>query len=156
MKYNLNKQLKDLLLLNNNLKLEEQKNEKKRRKLIYKKLDLTKLEYTNLINCVDFEKLKEIEKDYKNIETFKGFNIIEKLHNPKEIEYSTNKSVAAMNTKDVRSEKVKYKMNIAIEILQTQKKEITHYAIAKISGVSFNTVKRHISDEKLKSLNEMK
>ena len=42
----------------------------------------------------------------------------------------------------VRIEKVKYKMNIAIEILQTQKKEITHYAIAKISNVSFNTVKK--------------
>jgi hypothetical protein len=61
------------------------------------------------INCVDFEKLKEIEKEYENIETFKGFNIIEKLHNPKEIEYSSNKSVAAMNATDVRSEKVKYK-----------------------------------------------
>ena len=104
----------------------------------------------------DFEKLKEIEKEYENFEAFKGFNIIDKLNNPKEIEYSSNKSVAAMNATDVRSEKVKYKMNIAIEILQTQKKEITHYAIAKISGVSFNTVKRHISDEKLKSLNEMK
>ena len=47
-------------------------------------------------------------------------------------------------------------MNIAIEILQTQKKEITHYAIAKISNVSFNTVKKHMSDEYIKSLNEMK
>ncbi len=143
-------------MVNNNLKLEEQKNEKKRKKLIYKRLDLTALEYTNLINCVDFEKLKDIEKEYENFEAFKGFNIIEKLNNPKEIEYSINKSIAAMNATDVRSEKVKYKMNIAIEILQTVKKEITHYAIAKISGVSFNTAKRHISDEKLKSLNEMK
>ncbi len=47
-------------------------------------------------------------------------------------------------------------MNIGIEILQTQKKEITHYAIAKISKVSFNTVKKHMSDEYIKSLNEMK
>lgn len=144
------------MLVNNNLKLEEQKNVKKRRKLIYKRLDLTELEYTNLIRCIDFEKLKDIEKEYEIYEGFKDFNIINKLNNPKEIEYSINKSIAAMNATDVRSEKVKYKMNIAIEILQTVKKEITHYAIAKISGVSFNTAKRHISDEKLKSLNEMK
>ncbi len=125
-------------------------------KLFYKRLDLTKLEYDYLIKCIDFEKLKEIEKEYENFEAFKGFNIIEKLNNPKEIEYSSNKSIAAFNATKVRSEKVKYKMNIAIEILQTQKKEITHYAIAKISNVSFNTVKKHMSDEYIKSLNEMK
>ena len=72
------------------------------------------------------------------------------------LEYSSNKSIAAMKATKVRSKKVKYKMNIAIEILQTQKKEITHYSIAKISKVSFNTVKKHMSDEYIKSLNEMK
>ena len=114
-------------------------------KLFYKRLDLTKLEYEYLIKCIDFEKLEEIEKriekDNENFETVKSFNIIDKLNNPKEIEYSTNKSIAAMKATELRSKKVKYKMNIAIEILQTQKKEITHYAIAKISKVSFNTVK---------------
>ena len=125
-------------------------------KLFYKRLDLTKLEYDYLIKCVDFEKLEEIEKEYENFDAFKGFNIIEKLNNPKEIEYSSNKSAAALQATEARSEKVKYKMNIAIEILQTQKKEITHYAIAKISKVSFNTVKKHMSDEYIKSLNEMK
>ena len=129
-------------------------------KLFYKRLDLTKLEYEYLIKCIDFEKLEEIEKriekDNENFETVKSFNIIEKLHNPKEIEYSSNKSIAAMKATEVRSKKVKYKMNIAIEILQTQKKEITHYAIAKISKVSFNTVKKHMSYEYVKSFNEMK
>ena len=72
------------------------------------------------------------------------------------LEYSSNKSIAAMKATKVRSKKVKYKMNIAIEILQTQKKEITHYSIAKISKVSFNTVKKHMSNEYIKSLNEMK
>ena len=61
-----------------------------------------------------------------------------------------------MKATEERSKKVKYKMKIAIEILQTQKKAITHYAIAKISKVSFNTVKKHMSDEYNKSLNEMK
>jgi response regulator of citrate/malate metabolism len=129
-------------------------------KLYYKRLDLTKLEYDYLIKCIDFEKLEEIEKrivkDNENFEIVKSFNIIEKLNNPKEIEYSTNKSIAAMKATEIRSKKVKYKMNIAIEILQTQKKEITHYAIAKISKVSFNTVKKHLSDEHIKSLNEIK
>ncbi|WP_368031269.1 hypothetical protein [Arcobacter sp. s6] len=125
-------------------------------KLFYKRLDLTKLEYDYLIKCVDFEKLEEIEKEYENFDAFKGFNIIEKLNNPKEIEYSSNKSAAALQATEARSEKVKYKMNIAIEILQTQKKEITHYAIAKISKVSFNTVKKHMSYEYVKSFNEMK
>ena len=129
-------------------------------KLFYKRLDLTKLEYEYLIKCIDFEKLEEIEKriekDNENFETVKSFNIIEKLHNPKEIEYSSNKSIAAMKATEIRSKKVKYKMNIAIEILQTQKKEITHYAIAKISKVSFNTVKKHMSYEYVKSFNEMK
>ena len=69
------------------------------------------------------------------------------------LEHSSNKSIAAIKA---RSKKVKYKMNIAIEILQTQKKEITHYAIAKISKVSFNTVIKHMSDDYIKSLNEMK
>ena len=129
-------------------------------KLFYKRLDLTKLEYEYLIKCIDFEKLEEIEKriekDNENFETVKSFNIIEKLHNPKEIEYSSNKSIAAMKATEIRSKKVKYKMNIGIEILQTQKKEITHYAIAKISKVSFNTVKKHMSYEYVKSFNEMK
>ena len=129
-------------------------------KLLYKRLDLTKLEYEYLIKCIDFEKLEEIEKriekDNENFETVKSFNIIDKLNNPKEIEYSTNKSIAAMKATEIRSKKVKYKMNIGIEILQTQKKEITHYAIAKISKVSFNTVKKHMSYEYVKSFNEMK
>ena len=129
-------------------------------KLFYKRLDLTKLEYEYLIKCIDFEKLEEIEKriekDNENFETVKSFNIIDKLNNPKEIEYSSNKSIAAMKATEIRSKKVKYKMNIAIEILQTQKTEITHYAIAKISKVSFNTVKRHLSDDYLMSLNEVK
>ena len=34
-------------------------------KLFYKRLDLTELEYDNLIKYVDFEKLKELEKDIK-------------------------------------------------------------------------------------------
>ena len=125
-------------------------------KLFYKRIDLTELEYENLIKCIDFDKLKKIEKEYESFDAFKGFDIREKVNNPKNIEYSSSKYSAAKKATEARSEKVKYKMNIAIEILQTEKKTITHYAIAKISEVSFNTVKKHISKETLQSLNEMK
>ena len=125
-------------------------------KLFYKRIDLTEFEYDNLIKCIDFDKLKEIEKEYEDFNAFKGFNIIDKINNPKNIEYSSSKSTAASKATKARSEKVKYKINIAIEILQTEKKTITHYAIAKKCGVSFNTVKKHISEETLESLNEMK
>ncbi|KAB7889087.1 hypothetical protein [Poseidonibacter ostreae] len=75
------------------------------------------------------------------------------MNNPKSIEYSSIKSTAASKA---RSEKVKYKINIAIEILQTEKKRITHYSIAKKCGASFNTVTKHVSEKYLVSLNEMK
>ena len=125
-------------------------------KIFYKRLDLTELEYENLLKCIDFDKLKEAEKQYEDMEAFKGFNIIDKLHNPKSIEYSSSKSTAASKATKARTEKVKYKIDLAIEILLTEKKTITHYAIAKKSGVSFNTVKKHISNDNLISLNEVK
>ncbi|APW65238.1 hypothetical protein LPB137_04950 [Poseidonibacter parvus] len=83
-------------------------------KIFYKRTDLTELEYNNLLKCIDFDKLKEVEKQYKDYEFFKGFNIIEKLYNPKNIEYSSSKSTAASKATKARSKKVKYKINIAI------------------------------------------
>ena len=92
-------------------------------KIFYKRIDLTELEYENLLKCIDFDKLKEVKKQYEDSEVFKGFNIIEKLNNPRSIEYSSSKSTAASKATKARTEKVKYKINIAIEILQTEKKE---------------------------------
>ena len=125
-------------------------------KVFYKRIDLTELEYENLLKCINYDKLKEVEKQYDNIETFEGFKLTEKLNNPKNIAYSASKSTAASKATKVRTEKVKYKIDLAIEILQTEKKTITHYTIAKKSGVSFNTVKKHISNDNLISLNEVK
>ena len=119
----------------------------------YKRLDLTKLEYECLIEIIDFEKLKEIEKRYKEIE---GFSIVNKLNNPKNINFSLAKYLASEKATKVRSNKAKYKIDTAVEILRTQRKDITRYSVAKVSGVSFSTVKRYMSDETLKYLNEKK
>ena len=119
----------------------------------YKRLDLTKLEYECLIEIIDFEKLKEIEKRYKEIE---GFSIVNKLNNPKNINFSLAKCLASEKATKVRSNKAKYKIDTAVEILRTQRKDITRYSVAKVSGISFSTVKRYMSDETLKYLNEKK
>ena len=119
----------------------------------YKRLDLTKLEYECLIEIIDFEKLKEIEKRYKEIE---GYSIVNKLNNPKNINFSLAKCLASEKATKARSNKAKYKIDTAVGILRTQRKDITRYSVAKVSGVSFSTVKRYMSDETLKYLNEKK
>ena len=119
----------------------------------YKRLDLTKLEYECLIEIIKKEKLKEIEKRYKEIE---GFSIVNKLNNPKNINFSLAKCLASEKATKARSNKAKYKIDTAVGILRTQRKDITRYSVAKVSGVSFSTVKRYMSDETLKYLNEKK
>ena len=79
------------------------------------------------------------EKELKN-------KIYEKLKNA-EIHYvSINKKLATQKATKVRSERAKDKINNAINLLQFENKPITHYSIAQTSGVSFNTVKKHIPD----------
>ncbi len=41
---------------------------------------------------------------------------------------------------------LKEKIQNAINLLQFENKAITHYSISQASGVSFNTVKKHIPD----------
>lgn len=122
--------------------------------LFYKRIDLTELEYLNLLKCINFNKLKEVEEQYGNTNTFIGFTLKEKIENPKNIAYSASKSTAASKATKVRTEKVKSKIDLAIEILQVEKQTITHYMIAKKCGVSFNTVKKYVSADTLISLNE--
>ena len=52
-----------------------------------------------------FDKLKEIEKEYEDFDAFKGFDIREKMNNPKNIAYSPRKYSAAK--KSYRSKKSK-------------------------------------------------
>ena len=122
-----------------------------------KRLDLSQREYDCLKSCIDFKKLEEfVNKENDYLDEYKVLNkLINKLNNPKIIEYSFKKHTASEKATRVRTEKAKKKIQIAIEILKTQKKKITHYSIAQVCGVSFTTVKKYLDDDTLKSLNEV-
>ena len=115
------------------------------------RLDLSEHEFNVLKNCIDFEKLNaEINKN--PIEN----KLISKINNPKKIEYSFKKHTASEKATKARTEKVKGKINLAIEMLQEQKMKITPYSISKLCGVSFVTVKKYYNENTLTSLNEIK
>lgn len=59
---------------------------------------------------------------------------------------SLRKQRATKKATESRVKKAKDKINNAINLLQLENKPITHYSIAQTSGVSFNTVKKHIPD----------
>lgn len=81
-------------------------------------------------------------------------NIKEMLFSPTEIKKSNKKILAADKATQARTNKAKEKIQNAVNILRMENKEFTHYAIAKTSGASFNTVKKYITDDDLTSLNE--
>ena len=75
-----------------------------------------------------------------------GEVLYRKLYYAKPHSVSEKKQQATQNATKVRSDKAKDKINNAINLLQFENKPITHYSIAQTSGVSFNTVKKHIPD----------
>lgn len=89
-----------------------------------------------------------------NLHTIKDFqkeeDLVNKLHtklcNAKLHCVSVSKKKATQKATKVRSDKAKEKIQNAINLLQLENKTITHYSIATTSGVSFNTVKKHIPD----------
>lgn len=119
-------------------------------KFFNKRLDLTESEYLILIEYFDFKRLEE----KKHIETAQ--TLLGKLKSPKAIEVSVKKSVASLRATEARTKKAKEKIQNAINILRMENKAFTHYSIAQCSRVSFNTVKKYISNETLFSLNEVK
>ena len=70
----------------------------------------------------------------------------EKLWNAKFHIPSHTKGNATKKATKVRTEKAKDKINNAINLLRLENKTITHYSIAQTSGVSYNTVKKHIPE----------
>ena len=100
-----------------------------------KRLDLSQREYDCLKSCIDFNKLEEFvnaENDY--LDEYKVLNkLIDKVNNPKIIEYSFKKHTASEKATRVRTEKAKKKIQIAIEILKTQKKK--NYTLFNCSGL---------------------
>ena len=72
--------------------------------------------------------------------------LIDKLSNPEHIYVSARKKRATQKATKVRSDRAKEKIQNAINLLHLENKAITHYSISKESGVSYNTVKKHIPD----------
>ena len=70
--------------------------------------------------------------------------LIDKLYKAEEYIPSAKKQIATKKATEVRSKKAKEKIQNAINLLQLENKLITHYSIANTSGVSYNTVKKHI------------
>ena len=73
----------------------------------------------------------------------------EKIINPKEIERSVKKSMAAEDATQFRQKKAKEKIQNAINYLKMSDKKITAYSIAKEGGVSYNTARKYIKDIEL-------
>ena len=131
-------------------------------KFFNKRLDLSDSEFECLKNYIDFEKMEEAIKNF-DYEYYKRLNIeepteatlLKKINNPKEIEQSSKKVIATFKATEARSKKAKEKIQNAINILRMENKSITHYSIAQMSGVSFNTVKKYINDDTIISFNEI-
>jgi len=89
--------------------------------------------YINAINIAD-------EKDIEFLNEIK-----EKVNNPKKIKRSVNKMIACDKATEARTKKAKEKIQNAINLIRMQNKKITYYAIAKESGVAYQTVKKYIT-----------
>jgi len=108
-------------------------------------------EFDCLKKYIDFENMEEAVNKYK--EKCIEFTLLEKLNNPKEIEYSQKKVVASFKATESRTKAAKEKVQNAINILRMENKKITHYSISQVAEVSFATAKKYISDDVLKKLN---
>jgi len=80
-------------------------------------------------------------------------SILDKVDNIKIIKSSDKKKIAIDKARETRSQKIKVKIQNAINILRLEDKKITHYSIAKVGKVSYVTVKKVISNEKIEKLN---
>ena len=66
------------------------------------------------------------------------------LESAKKIEKSIKKTLAADKAREARQDKVKSRIYVAIKALEEQNKPPTAYQISKLSGVSFQTVKKYL------------
>ena len=126
-------------------------------KFYNKRLDLSEDEFDCLKKYINFEKIEEAIKNFDpdyQIEATES-KLLEKLNNPKKIEYSFKKYSASEKATKARTKKAKEKIQTAIDILRMSHQKITHYSIAQTCGVSFTTVIKYLDDETLKSLNEI-
>jgi len=100
---------------------------------------------------LDIYQIEVLEKYIKKIDEVSEEDLImfnemkEKINNPKKIKISDKKYSASIVATEARTAKAKEKIQNAINILRMQNKKLTHYSIAKESGVSYTTVKKYIS-----------
>jgi len=111
-------------------------------------LGLSELEILQEI-LEDNKKNDKYENYYLQLESFKSLN--EMIEKPKEIKYSGARANALAVATKARTKKAKEKIENAINILRIECKPITHYSISSVAKVSYNTVKKYISDDDIKS-----
>jgi DNA-binding CsgD family transcriptional regulator len=59
---------------------------------------------------------------------------------------SPKKQESAKKAREVLQRRTREKINYAIEVLKTEKRGITPYAVAKIAGVSYNTARKYLTN----------
>jgi hypothetical protein len=69
--------------------------------------------------------------------------LMHQINNGKELKYSQKKSNAAKKATELRAKMARKKIVNAINILRMENRNITEYAVAKVSGCSINTVKKY-------------
>jgi Fic family protein len=98
--------------------------------------------------------LNQHNTHYENKDSYITLNEI--IQKPKIIVHSDKKIKASASATEARIKKAKEKVDNAINILRMENKKITRYSISKMSGVSYNTIKKYLSDNDITSLNELK
>ena len=85
-----------------------------------------------------FKEKEEMPKDLRW-----ALEIIEKYS--AKIPPSDKKVASAKRAAKIKAERAKEKINNAINLLKSQKEEITIYKVAKTAKVSYNTAKKYLS-----------
>lgn len=124
----------------------------------FKKLEMGTYNYRLDLSSSDLNSLIFVLKDCINSKNYDNMfidNIVEKLSKElKPIKQSNKKHSAADKAREEKTKQVKEKIENGINLLRMETKKFTHYSISKSSGVSFNTVRKHITEEQLKELNK--
>jgi len=103
------------------------------------RLDLSKDDLESLVKSIEeFNTSKDINEASLLVE-----KISHQLNNGKEVKYSAKKQLAANNATKLRVKRAKQRIENAVNILRMENKNITMYAVAKVSGCSINTVKKY-------------
>jgi len=102
----------------------------------------------------ELESLQKLLSKIKHNSKPETKTLLGKIAKPTEINESEKKVRAIATATRHRSKKAQEKIANAVNILRMENKKFTHYNIAKMAEVSFNTCRKYISDEYLNTLNE--